>query len=97
MPWQEFRDCEQCGREMYTWRPTQKFCSKECRGAAERAEKNYPVSEWARLYETGSTYRNIATLYGVSYAVVRRSVQLSGVKPRTDHEHLRKYDNPRNA
>ena len=92
MAWREFKPCTWCGEEMLTWKPTQKFCSKACRGASERASRNYPVEEWANLYIAGTPYRQIAERYGVSYAVVRVSLNHHGVKPRTDHEHLRKYD-----
>ena len=38
----------------------------------ERSQRNYPAEEWGKLYQAGATYRQIAELYGVSYAVVRR-------------------------
>ena len=77
---------------MLTWRETQVTCSKRCRGALERAQRNYPVDEWADLYKHGFTYKQIAEQYGTSYAVVRRNVQHAGIPPRSSHEHLRKYD-----
>lgn len=95
MPWRELKECEHCGEEMLTWRPTQRFCSKVCQGAAQRKEGNYPVEQWCKLYKEGKTYRQIAEDYKVSYAVVRRSVQHAGTPPRSDHEHLRKYDRAR--
>ena len=95
MAWREFRDCPVCAEEMLTWRVTQVTCSKECQGIYERLQRNYPVAEWGRLYLAGATYRQIAAQYSVSYAVVRRNVQKAGFPPRTDHEHLRKYDAPK--
>jgi len=94
MAWREFKDCPVCGEEMLTWRETQQTCSKACQGYLARYKQNYPVSVWGQLYQAGATYREIANSYGVSYAVVRRSVQAAGFPPRTDHEHLRKYDAP---
>ena len=90
--WRSFKPCQHCNEEMLTWRRDQKYCSKQCQGAAERAARNYPVQEWGKLYQAGATYRQIAEKYGVSYAVVRRNTQKAGFPPRTDHEHLRKYD-----
>ena len=86
--WIELRPCTWCGEEMRTCRPTQHFCSKDCRGASERAAHNYPIDEWAKLYRQGMPYRAIAEQYKVSYAVVRVNLQHAGVKPRTDYEHL---------
>ena len=82
---------------MLTWRETQVTCSKQCQGALERSQRNYPVEEWGALYIAGATYRQIAEKYNVSYAVVRRNTQKAGFKPRTDHEHLRKYDSPKKS
>ena len=90
--WREWKACEQCGEQMLTWRPTQKYCSKDCRGAAERAAKGYPVEQWAKAYREGKTYRQIAAAWDVSYAVVRRNVQKFGEPPRTDYEHLVKLN-----
>ena len=77
---------------MLTWRETQVTCSKQCQGALERSQRNYPIDEWCRLYEAGTPYNRIAKEFGVSYGCVRRNIQAAGVPPRTDHEHLRKYD-----
>ena len=90
--WRDFKPCEHCGEEMLTWSETQKHCSKKCRGAAERKAKNYPVHEWGELYAAGTTYRQIAEKYCVSYAIVRRNVQAAGYPARDSHSHLRKYD-----
>jgi len=90
-PWRSFRNCEHCGEEMLTWRLTQKHCSKECRGAAERKARNYPIEEWCRLYEAGTPYNKIASQYNVSYGCVRRNIQAAGVPPRTDHAHFARY------
>jgi hypothetical protein len=86
--WREWRPCEKCGVHMLTWSPTQRFCSKDCRGAFERASRNYPIEEWAAAYRAGEPYHAIAKRYGVSYGCVRRNVQKAGVPPRTDYEHL---------
>jgi len=90
--WREWRPCSHCGEQMFTWRATQQYCSKDCRGAAERKARDYPVAEWARLYREGNTYRQIAERYGVSYGCVRRNVQHYGEPPRTDFEHLLKLN-----
>ena len=83
-----------CGEEMLTWRETQLTCSKKCQGELARLSRNYPVEEWGKAYQAGASYKQIAEEYGVSYAVVRRNTQAAGFPPRTDHEHLRKYDSP---
>lgn len=92
MAWREFKDCPVCGEEMLTWRETQETCSKACQGYLARYNRKYPADEWGKLYQAGATYRQIAEKYGVSYAVVRVNTQGAGYPPRSDHEHLRKYD-----
>ena len=95
MPYRDFKPCEWCESEMLTWRPTQRYCCKDCRGAAERHAKGYPVAQWCALYRDGMGYKKISERYGVAYNTVRKSVQYAGVKPRTDWEHFRKYWAPK--
>jgi len=83
--------CETCGHLMHLWRPTQRWCSKECRGASERRANTQPVDKWCDLYGQGISYQKIADRYGVSYQLVRRRVQRAGVPARSDHEHFEKY------
>ena len=77
-----FKDCEECGQEYWAGRPTQRFCSIDCRTANRWSVHDDRIPYWRRDYLAGDSYKTIADREGLTPNTVRGALQYAGVKPR---------------
>jgi len=77
--------CKFCGKQFRSYNPSPKFCSRDCRGKAERADVD--ESRVYELYASGATLDEVAAALGitrklVTNVLVRNSVPRRKAVPR---------------
>ena len=82
MAYAQFKFCEECNQEYWAGRPTQRFCSIDCRTAHRWSVHDERIPYWRRDYLAGDSYKTIADREGLTPNTVRGALQYAGVKPR---------------
>ncbi len=82
MAYAQFKFCEECNQEYWAGRPTQSFCSIDCRTAHRWSVHDDRIVHWRKAYLEGDSYKAIADREGLHPNTVRGALQYAGVKPR---------------